>query len=528
MSVAVLILSIILELLGFLTSPLGIAVFLMGLVLFLALPAVPLLTGQFKRFAHFHIWLATSLISRMAIVVTEHGDLLMKSMEFDDLGVEKISFNDDDKSFEDPAGALHHFFGIKFALADEKHGVLFDPRHAALGARKHEVTERGEKDYRATQDEYNTYNVHEWKRGVFEFAKNAHELVSLGHMRQLIDGGERAEFPQRTESFYEISREPYKSSASTVRVMMILLALMAPFGMVWFVWNQTTGSAGGSTVGYDIAYAALLAIPSLATLGDVLEDVDWQRGLTAAGVLLTLPLIFLVLVIVAGPITAVTTFGALTLGFWTIPLLTFPLRVTSSVGPGLGKQLFKTGLKGFNRPVFKWTPRKYTLVEGDDLDVDEQQDVTWYGLLGNIIGFTYEPSAESWGPAVEPHDELENRKEHTADGQTALADGSGNSSGVAETNLPSKYVRAPGMRRASVYAAFLPKQLRRRKLYVHSGIAWGEFSDSATGEKSMNRLTQAKEVHGGDSSMSDKTLIYATVGCGLFSFISGIAFFFVL
>lgn len=520
MSAAALLIQFLFAFIDFALSMQGVFALLLGIVTFLALPIVPKATGQFKKFAHLHLWLATSLLSRAAIVVTEHGDLLLKRMSFDDLGVEKISFDDLEKDFEDPADALHHWMGIPFALADEKHGVLFDPRHAALGTRKREAEERDTKEYRATQEEYESYDVQAWKRAVAEFPKNTYELVNLGNVRQLIDGGERAEYAERVESFYEHSRAPFQSGTSTVRVMMIVLALVAPFGVMWFAATQgSTAGGNGTTVGYpSLGMLSILAGLEGARdeLSDRLGNVEWKRGLTAVGVLLSLPVGFLAMFLVAGPLTAIFVFVLLGIGFWAVPFLTIFARMSTFLSEGMARQLFKLGMLGYDRPVFTWTNRKYELREGSQMNTS---DVTWYGLMGALVGFTFDPVPESWGTAKESRSDLEAQKEHTGD---AMADGGG----MPATNLPDKFVRTPTNRRASIYAGFIPKRLRRDRYYVSTGIAWGAFSNSATGEKSMNRLTYAKDEHGGSDGMDEASLIKWVVGCGIISFATGLWVFF--
>ncbi len=84
------VLQLLFAFLGFLASPKGFFAFGIGLIMFIGMPIVPRATGEFRSFANFHLWLATSMLQRAAIVVSEHGDLLLKNMEFDDLGVETM------------------------------------------------------------------------------------------------------------------------------------------------------------------------------------------------------------------------------------------------------------------------------------------------------------------------------------------------------------------------------------------------------------------------------------------------------
>lgn len=510
MSTAALLLQLLIGFLGFLLSFTGIFAGLLGVLLFIVLPVVSKLTG-IKRFANFPLWLAMTILGRVAIVVSEHGDILLKRMTFDDLGVEKINFGDDDKAFEDPANALHHWMDVPFALADEKHGVLFDPRHAALGQRKKDYDERGETSIRATQAEWKRFGVHEWKRGVYEMPRKF-ELVTLGAVRHLVDGGERAEFPKRVEELYKHSRAPFADGTSAVRFITIIVALLAPFGMMWFIASQ--GSSAGSTVSYSLAVLPI----SLASIREVLDEVDWRRAGAVFAVVVTPLLAFFGLFALAGPLTAIYTFVTLGMGFWSVPLLAFLSKPSKRLSGGLARLLVKLGLLGYDRPTFVWTPESYRLREFDELDDVER--TKWYGLQGSLVGFTFEPSPDSWGGEVVARDEIESRREAVTDG--------GQTDGGITTNLPSNTARAPSITRGSSYAAFVPKRLEENSYLLNTGIAFGRFRDSADGAKTLSRLTKAKEVHGNSQGLSDKAYLYATLGCGLFSFVAGLGVFFFL
>jgi len=115
MSAVAVLLQFLFAFLGFLLSIYGVFTVLLGLVGFIALPVVPRITGEFKRLANLHLWLATSMLTRIGVVVSKHGDLLLKRMRFDDRGVEKIRFDDIDKEFADPAARLHYWMGVPFS-----------------------------------------------------------------------------------------------------------------------------------------------------------------------------------------------------------------------------------------------------------------------------------------------------------------------------------------------------------------------------------------------------------------------------
>jgi len=177
---------IIFAILGLLFSPYGMFAVIGGLTIFLLLPIISAISG-YKRPAHFIFWIAKQPIRRAAIVVSEHNEIFFKQMQFDSLGVEIITLDGEDKEFDDPDAALHRWMGIPFALADELHGILFDPRHAAIGQRKHEHDQQDTGTILATKEEWEDSGISKWKPGVFEMPTN-HELVDLSKVREMIDG----------------------------------------------------------------------------------------------------------------------------------------------------------------------------------------------------------------------------------------------------------------------------------------------------------------------------------------------------
>lgn len=494
-------------------SPLGMVLFGFGLIAFFALPVVPKATGVCHWINRIYLYLATAPIKRAAFVISEHNDAVFKTMKFDARGVEKIALNRQTKDFEDPDGALHTWMGVPFALADEVHGILFDPRHAALGQRKSDLRERDEDEYYATTDEWNKWDITRWKPGVFEMPKK-HEIVDLSKIRELAQGGERAEYPGRVEKLYQNSRMPFSSALSAMKLLMPAVAFVICFGGLWIIVTRLgAGSGGGSTVGYGSFLAFLLTLQG--------SNRDWREVATLL-VLGLLPLAsIVVLTLLFGPVLAFIMSVIFGMGFWFLPFIATIFRPITPLANAFSKFFFTLGFLGYQKPVFEWTPRKYVIREYDELDTTE--DVCWYGLFGSLVGFTYAPGKESWGAEYLEHDEIEGRKPATSDSGTGIAATDG---GVPEvdTNLPSQYVPVPSMRR-DTYGAFVPKRLRRTKYYLHSGIATGRFNNSASGDKSLRRLLEAKEQGENSLGVSDKVLLYATCAGGLLGVVAGVMVF---
>lgn len=503
------ILQLLISFLRFFGSPIGMMSFLIGVLIFFILPIIPKLAGDFYRLARFHLWLAAGMLGRCAIVVSEHGDLLLKQMSFDDKGVEVMKFDGVKKQFEDPDNAVHNWMGVKFALADELHGVLFDPRHAALGMRRREYREKGELSFRSTDDEWEEFGVEQWRPGVFQMPEK-HELVDPAAVREIVDGGERAEHPEATDEIYRKSRLPFMSGASTMRLILLIVALLAPFAMMWLLATQTSGAAGGG------GGPTIVGSLALAPLAALLSDTDWiqvAKGLLIASVL---PLIFGALFVLVSPLFAILVFVVMGMGFWLVPIITFVYRLSPVGGGGLARLLFRLGFLPYDYPVFKWTRKGYRVHEFENLEHEDADALNWYSLHGAIVGFTYPPSEDAWGPEVLDEDRIEARRGLKTDG----------GEDIVRTNLPAEYDRAPSWRRSDVYAAYLPKTLKRSYYYLDSGISRRRFADSAVGEKSLHQLTESKKEHGENDGLSDRKLMWGVIGLGLLSFMMGAWVFF--
>jgi hypothetical protein len=504
------ILALLLAFLAFLVGPLGLFHLLLGVLMFLGVPFLSLLSGD-KRFARLYLWLGMWSIGRGAPTLSENGDLLWKQTSFDDLGVEKTEFGDTRKEFLDVDGALQTWLGFPFALADEVHGVLFDPRHCALGKRKYEHDLEGTSVVPATDDEASKYKVRGWMPGVFELPKDTHELVELSMARQLVDGSERSDDPQRVEKWYQYAVAPDGNRQSIARILAPVMAFLAVFAGLWLISDQMSkGGGGGPTITGSLVL--------LGMLGGV-RDVDWRRGF-ATLFIVAAPIAWLALMaVVFGTVTAVFAGLAMAIGVFVLPLLTLASRPSKLLSGGLSRYIYmKLGLFGWQRPVWKWTPRRYELVEYDDLEWTD--DVAWYSMLGHVVGFTYEPQAESWQKEHIDADEIAARQEQVteparADGGALSTDGTEERdvSGVS-TNIPSGYTRWPGKRRG-LYGAYVPRESRLDddSLYVRTGIALSRLLGAATGDKTERRLNWSREKYGdGNWGLSDSTLLWATLG----------------
>jgi len=480
--------------LALLFSPFGLMAVMFGFLLFLVGPLFYRATGMGKVFVTAPLWVMGRILKRASFVLSSQNDLLLKRMTPDDAtGSETISLGSEKKEFSDPANATHNWLGMKFGLGDLLTGILFDPRFAALGGKKRELMEKGEGKVYATESEYQQEGIAEWVKGVFEMPTK-HELINLANVRYLVDGGERAEYPQRVEELYKNSRIPLSSGTPPLKFMYPIVAFVATFGGIWLVMSQLGGSTDqtSSTTVSTLFALSVLPRPRTETIKTVAKGV-------LTFVLVIAPLVLFSLLL--GPIFALALYILFIGGYLALPILALLTRPLGKISGPFAQILLALGLLGYAKPVLYWTPEKYELREYSDLD--GQHSTNWYSIGGSILGFSYPPNPDSWGVDVMDNTELENRiMSKNADSSIPA--------GQAPLNVPKK----------GGVGGYGPKHVDVEHYYLKSDVALSRFEDSAMGMKSLQRLTYAKEKYGEDGfGINDKTILYAT----LFMMIIGIA-----
>lgn len=473
---------------------------------FLAFHAAPILEGALdarKRVSNLHLWLCMFAINKAAIVVQEDGQLLWKKMGYSELNYLAVDVGGRFIPLQDVDNALSTWMGSPFTLADEVHGMMFDPRHAFVGGEKEDARERGDLIVRATDGEWDRWNVYGWVRAVFEVPAQ-HSMVALERVRHLVSGDERAEDRDHTEEFYKLSRNPSGSQTSLIRLLVPPLVFLGTLVVFWQISTRSGGSGGeqsGTTVGFTLA---AIATP------DVREWAE-DHAATLAG-LVVIGLVLVGLVAMAGLLLTVVLVVSFGMGFFALPALAMLLGLLNAGGL-ISKLLLWLGLMGYQDPVFVWTQTGYELRERSELD--DPETVPTYRLGSSWVGFTFEPGAESFGPEQIDHAEIEERQPARADG-----DGGGGKDGI-DTNLPTSQDRAPWIRRGS-FGGFVPRRIDDAATYINSGVAAARMKHAATGGVANLVLQNAKEKFGdGDFGMSDKMLLYSTFAAMILATIVG-------
>lgn len=500
---------ILLAILGLLLSPYGMFAIIGGLTIFLLLPITSAISG-YKRPAHFIFWLAKQPIRRAAMVVSEHNELYFKQMEFDSLGVEIINLDGEDKEFDDPDASLHRWMGVPFALADELHGILFDPRHAAIGQRKHKHDQQNTGTILATEEEWEDSGISKWKPGVFEMPTK-HELVDLSMVRSIIDGGEKATYPQRVENFYENVSDPLGDGPALSQVFFPIIAFGLTFGGIWLLSSQL---GGGDVPDTSVSFGASLIAAMVVdydTIKHRLKSIHWNAVLSNL-LLIGVPVIaVLSLALFVNPIIGIGVGFWLLVGFSIIPMVAL-ITTILPIGGSLSSLFMKMGFMSYNEPVFEWNRDAYHVRELSTLD--HTGDMTWYRIFGKNVGFTYNPD-EAWSEA----ERMSKTEVESMQGLQPNIQGS-----TRKTNIPPKYTPTYELQRGSL-GGFVPSRVKKTKQYINSGIAMERFKNSGVGEKTFGRLMWAKEHYGGDDNTINKTTLYLTFAGGMIGAVMAILVF---
>jgi hypothetical protein len=556
--------------------------FVLGLLVFFLLPFASAQTG-WRGPTRMLLVLATMPVRRLAIVVSEHNDVIARPMSFDALGVERITIDGDTKAFEDPANRLHSWLGIPFAFADEETGTLFDPRDAAMGAEKRRFDERNEAAFVATQEEYDESGIDKWVPGAFTLP-DAFQMCDLSAASELVDGGERSEYPERTEQLYKHSRDPFGDGMQLMRLFLPVLAFMGTFGGIWLLASQlgAPSGGGGSTVAFGAALLAAGAtrrlrlddVPGRDSDQDPLDDVttdddatahgdrgsdrltrvrtwlrDQQQSLLAGGGggdddddgpdILTRIRDWAsdhrraLLAVVAG-LGVLTLGGAAVVGMvLLLGLLSVIAAVVTFIAgllavpvvAQLGRVSERVG-GWFSGLFFKQAFLGYrdpvlvwTPKRYELREQDKLSDVAPDPTYYSIFGARV-------GFSFEPGAESFGEAGATSDGLDAYTDAIVADGGESKSNVPSqRYAKAPELG-PDRFGGFVESGTSRGDYGVLTDIAMGWWANSADGTKSMRQLLQAKEKFGGDEpAVSDKTIAYLTAAMGGVGAVLGIVIF---
>mgnify|MGYP000624306671 CR=1 FL=1 len=321
--------------------------------------------------------------------------------------------------------------------------------------------------------------------------------------------------------------------AAMFRVLLPVLVLFGGVLLMWYIGGQSSGA--DETVGPGAA-ALLLAM----TGGSDSDEEDEGDGGVArmdradarerlAGLASTI-LRGLRQVVVYAALTIVVIGPPAVIGWLTTPLLAVMLSglfvagaaaaVALVVALGLLASetiaviLWRVGLMPLAHPTLLWSPNGYELVDAaaDDSPIDPQDVDDYYRIANHRVGVAYslrDVDDQDW-EAIERDQRLE-----------SVQLPNGPDSAVPEGYMPTEHFgNGP-------YGGFVPKRLKRSRRYLNAQILLGEGQGSAEGDKSIRRLTEAKDEFGGHRlGLSDMQLLLATLGAGLVSMAAGYFVFF--
>ena len=498
---------------------------LLGVVAVIVVPLVS------RRAAAACRGLGLWVLKRGAIVVSDNGEASLKQMSFSDLGLETIRVNGQKKDFEDPAVRLSRLAGFPFALASEAEGVLFAPPDAAAGEAKRRHEQHNNHSIPATEHDFEEYGVDTWMPWLFGVPTAG--APRLRAVRRLVWGGERADYPQRVQEFYKKAAEAGgRGITALIRVLLPVAVLFGGVLLMWYIGGQSGGVDETVGPGAAMLFAALTSgsgddeddeEPDTANdTGGItaMDRADVRSRLAAIGHWLRRAVLVLagavvilgppVLIgVVASPLLAVILSGLFIAGAVVAVILVVGLGLFAS--ETIATALWRVGLLPLDEPVLHWTPAGYLLVDAtdDDSPVSPADISSRYRIAKHRVGVTYSLDDADW-EAIERDDRIESVQLPNTT-ESAVPDG----------YLPTEYFGT------GPYGGFVPKRIKRSDTYLNAQILLGEWQGSAEGDKSIRRLTEAKDEYGGASlGLSDVQLLLATLAAGVVSMGAGYFVFF--
>lgn len=448
---------------------------------------------------------------RPALTFNAANELTLKRRSYDEKHDEqKISFGGMFSGVErflfDPQNRLHDFFGTPFGFVDERFGIIFDPRDAAVGRELDEAQEAGVYTRRVESGN----KLHESVLGVFSLPK-PNVGVNLPDVWTLVGGSFDAQLVRKIDEFYQKSQAPKASTTALRQLLVPVGTFIAIVLLGMFAASKTGGGAAASPT--PTGNTSTVSIGALLLVSLVGGD-DWERrdvgvvGLTTVfGLLLTAGLYF-----IFTPTAAV--FGIpLPLGVWCVIMLAVGMailpftaawfgRSLGGLGMLLGTLFITIGLLGYERPVV-------ALVGDDEYALLEYGEGDWatkpqfYRFALTRLGVGVVSDVDVWGEGVTYSPAV------VEEMGTPLPDGAMPDGGVS---APQGYTPTEALAKDDI-GAYVPSDVDKDALYLRTDLTTGWFEEAGQNRRLMKAaLDTAKERYGGGQKpVSDKWILGATL-----------------
>lgn len=473
------------------------------------------------------VGLGLKSVWRPAMTFNAANELTLKRRSYDEKHDEqKITFGGVFSGVErflfDPNGRLHDFFGTPFGFVDERFGIVFDARDAAVGRELEDAQDAGIYTRRVESKG----SLRESVLGVFEVPSGG-VGINLPDVWTLVGGSFDAQFVRKIEEYYRKSQAPKESTTALRQLLVPVGTFIAIVLLGMFVAGNGGGGGGGSaaagsaaTNGSDIEIGLLwlLVVPGF------LEGYN-RRDMAVGGVMaaLGLGLAALLFVVFAPPATLIGI--TLPLGAWMLIGLAagaviLPVtaawfgRSLGSFGMLLGKLFITIGLLSYSRPVITQVGEsEYALREYDaDTWAIEPQ---FYRFALTRLGIGVDNDRHLWddNAAHTPGEITEMGKSEPADVAT-----DGGQSG------PDGYTATDMIAQNSI-TSHVPKRPDSDAVYVRTDRTTGKYAEAGQNRRLMKAaLDTAKEKHGGGGKpVGDKWIMGATlaamVGAAIFDYV---------
>lgn len=478
--------AILIALLKLLTSPLGWTMFLVGLLLpFGVIMAANAIGWAWPR--EFTLGLSQTSLYRSAIVVTKQGELLLKSVSLNDDGTAEIRVDNSKQTYSDPDGAMAWLKGVPFALADEASGTFFDPRHAWVGEQIRQAELESELEAPATEQEGENYGVRHWYRGVFELPQRV-TSVDPSAMRNILTGGETANDGRWARTYYKNSRQHKRADSSLLRMMIPVIAFLAPVLTLFVIRNYLADSGGGGGGGTVVSFGTLIPIGA-----ESLRQADWKTigkwfAIVCGVVFGTLSL---GLGLMIDPFTTILIAGPLTTALAIFVLTPFVASVSGLTGPSIGALYWRIALMGQQDLDVIWRRGQWETASGEI-----ERPAAFEGrIFGTNVAIGFDP---------------EEAFEESIDGRRVAASTEDiDQTGQIPSRIPVGYHRSKRYRREQhgQIGAFVPANIDIDADYLRVGPALNRLAGGMDGEATAAKWQQAKEDLGENAWMADDMTI---------------------
>lgn len=496
-----------------------------GLMTLLAGPALLSRTDHGPKVANAYASFVFKALSRPAITVGKHGDLMLRQLSYDEIfDSETMTTDGVERKVTRTAENVHRFSSTPLAFVEEVWGVTFDLRDVLIGRLEHEHRDDGEmtRTYSEFDDSGRPIRLERFWRGFFELDERPALSMNLNQsVRPIIDGSEKAHWHEQMDEAVRRMFVDREQSLGFLKLLLPGVGLGIGLVLGYYLLGPGQMPGGGGNVTDTISVGAIIplsfesvreqltdvysrVLEHLTNAGEKVSALPWRTIGIAVGALSALVLAGLG-ALTLGVATSIIASAGFIIGFSVLPVL---VLVFGAIGRGasIGELIIMSGLMGLGDPVLDLTEDdKYRFEEADELGLVDPPQVK---LAKTLIGLSCEVSPKAFGSAgYDAADVEETRDSVATDGGADLS-----------SCLPRNYEPTEQMTKAG-HSAFVPADANASKTYVRADKWLARFRDAATGDRlDVAEAEAKKEYAAGDPQLSDGQLMRYTMALAIAGF----------